>query len=236
MALLEVRDAASGYGELQVLWGVDMDLEPGLLTSLVGSNGAGKTTLLRSIMGRLPLKGGTVVFKDEDVGGMSAHEKAERGLILVPEGRQLFTSMTVEENLEMGATVPRAAAKAKENREKVYELFPRLKERAEQKAGTLSGGEQQMCAVARGIMGEPEILMVDELSLGLAPVLALNLFKALKQLREEGMTVLLVEQNVHLALKISDYAYVLSEGRVSLHGPAAEVAGNQEVRKAYLGI
>lgn len=236
MALLEVRDAASGYGELQVLWGVDMDLEPGLLTSLVGSNGAGKTTLLRSIMGRLPLKGGTVVFKDEDVGGMPAHEKAERGLILVPEGRQLFTSMTVEENLEMGATVPRAAAKTKENREKVYELFPRLKERAEQKAGTLSGGEQQMCAVARGIMGEPEILMVDELSLGLAPVLALNLFKALKQLREEGMTILLVEQNVHLALKISDYAYVLSEGRVSLHGPAAEVAGNQEVRKAYLGI
>lgn len=236
MALLEVRDAASGYGELQVLWGVDMDLEPGLLTSLVGSNGAGKTTLLRSIMGRLPLKGGTVVFKDEDVGGMPAHEKAERGLILVPEGRQLFTSMTVEENLEMGATVPRAEAKAKENREKVYELFPRLKERADQKAGTLSGGEQQMCAVARGIMGEPEILMVDELSLGLAPVLALNLFKALKQLREEGMTILLVEQNVHLALKISDYAYVLSEGRVSLHGPAAEVAGNQEVRKAYLGI
>lgn len=236
MALLEVRDAASGYGELQVLWGVDMDLEPGLLTSLVGSNGAGKTTLLRSIMGRLPLTGGTVVFKDEDVGGMPAHEKAERGLILVPEGRQLFTSMTVEENLEMGATVPRAEAKAKENREKVYELFPRLKERADQKAGTLSGGEQQMCAVARGIMGEPEILMVDELSLGLAPVLALNLFKALKQLREEGMTILLVEQNVHLALKISDYAYVLSEGRVSLHGPAAEVAGNQEVRKAYLGI
>jgi len=236
MALLEVRDLASGYGELQVLWGVDLDLDSGLLTSLVGSNGAGKTTLLRSIMGRLPLKEGTVVFKDEDVGGMSAHEKAGRGLILVPEGRQLFTSMTVEENLEMGATVPRAAAKAKENREKVYELFPRLKERAGQKAGTLSGGEQQMCAVARGIMSEPEILMVDELSLGLAPVLALNLFKALKLLREEGMTILLVEQNVHLALKISDYAYVLSEGRVSLHGTAAEVEGNQEVRKAYLGI
>src|SRR5680860_268442 len=163
MALLEVRDLASGYGELQVLWGVDLDLDSGLLTSLVGSNGAGKTTLLRSIMGRLPLKEGTVVFKDEDVGGMSAHEKAGRGLILVPEGRQLFTSMTVEENLEMGATVPRAAAKAKENREKV-----------------------------------------DELSLGLAPVLALNLFKALKLLREEGMTILLAEQNVHLALKISD--------------------------------
>lgn len=155
---------------------------------------------------------------------------------MVPEGRQLFTDMTVRENLEMGATPQRARARAAQNLEKVFTLFPRLKERATQRAGTMSGGEQQMLAVARGIMSEPIVLMIDELSLGLAPVLMLDLFQSLRKLRGEGLTILLVEQNVRMALKVSDYAYVLSEGKVELHGPSHEVEDNEEVRRAYLGI
>lgn len=236
MAILEVRDITSGYGEVQILWGVSLALEPGRLTTLVGSNGAGKTTLLRSVMGLLRPWSGQVLFEGQDITHLPAHAKAERGLVLVPEGRQLFTDMTVEENLEMGATPRRARSHIRRNLERVYELFPRLKERARQKAGTLSGGEQQMLAVARGIMAEPVVLMVDELSLGLAPVLSLMLFKALRTLRKQGLTILLVEQNVNMALKISDYAYVLSEGRVTLQGPAAEVAEDERVREAYLGI
>ena len=236
MAILEVRDVTSGYGEVQILWGTSLALEPGQLTTLVGSNGAGKTTLLRTVMGLLRPWAGQILFDGQDISRLPAHTKAEMGLILVPEGRQLFTDMTVEENLEMGATPRRARPHVQRNLERVYALFPRLKERARQKAGTLSGGEQQMLAVARGIMAEPVVLMVDELSLGLAPVLALTLFKALRTLRREGLTILLVEQNVSMALKVSDYAYVLSEGRVTLHGPASEVASDEGVRKAYLGI
>lgn len=236
MALLEVRGVESGYGELQILWGVDLALEEGALTSLVGSNGAGKTTLLKSVVGLLRPWKGRVVFGGEDVSRLSVHEKAARGLVLVPEGRQLFTDMSVRENLELGATPLRARGKAPENLERVFELFPRLKERERQKAGSLSGGEQQMVAIGRGIMAEPVILMIDELSLGLSPLLALNLFKALRKLRGEGYTILLVEQNVHLALKVSDYAYVLSEGRMDLSGTAEEIEKNESVRKAYLGI
>lgn len=236
MALLEVRGVESGYGELQILWGVDLALEEGALTSLVGSNGAGKTTLLKTVVGLLRPWKGRVAFGGEDVSRLSVHEKAARGLVLVPEGRQLFTDMSVRENLELGATPPRARGKAPENLERVFELFPRLKERERQKAGSLSGGEQQMVAIGRGIMAEPIILMIDELSLGLSPLLALNLFKALRKLRGEGYTILLVEQNVHLALKVSDYAYVLSEGRMDLSGTAEEIEKNESVRKAYLGI
>ncbi len=236
MAILEVRDVTSGYGEVQILWGASLALEPGQLTTLVGSNGAGKTTLLRTVMGLLRPWSGQILFDGRDISRLPAHTKAEMGLVLVPEGRQLFTDMTVQENLEMGATPRRARPHMQRNLERVYELFPRLKERAHQKAGTLSGGEQQMLAVARGIMAEPVVLMVDELSLGLAPVLALTLFKALRTLRREGLTILLVEQNVSMALRVSDYAYVLSEGRVTLHGPASEVANDEGVRKAYLGI
>ncbi|MCB0045357.1 MAG: ABC transporter ATP-binding protein, partial [Caldilineaceae bacterium] len=195
MALLETRDVTSGYGELQILWGPSLALEEGQLTTLVGSNGAGKTTLLRTIVGQLKPWKGQVFFQGRDVSKLTPYAKAELGLIMVPEGRQLFTDMTVQENLEMGATPRRARPKATENLEKVFELFPRLKERAKQKAGTMSGGEQQMLAVARGIMSEPVILMIDELSLGLAPVLTLDLFQSLRKLRREGLTILLVEQN-----------------------------------------
>jgi len=236
MAILEIKDVTSGYGEVQILWGSTMSLEKGKLTCLVGGNGVGKTTLLRTVMGLLHPWSGTVTFDGNDVSKLPAYTKAEMGLALVPEGRQLFTDMTVYENLEMGATNQRARPKVTQNLERVYEMFPRLKERSGQKAGTLSGGEQQMLAVARGIMADPTILIIDELSLGLAPVLVLQLFESLKLLRNEGITLLLVEQNVHLALAISDYGYVLAEGKVEIEGPARQLIKNKHVRAAYLGL
>jgi branched-chain amino acid transport system ATP-binding protein len=236
MSLLEINDLASGYGEVQILWGVKVKLEKGRLTTLVGSNGVGKTTMLSTVMGLLKPWEGSVTFEGEDVTNFSCHARAQRGMVLVPEGRQLFTEMTVFENLEMGAFSPRARASFKDNLAKVYDLFPRLKERAGQKAGTLSGGEQQMVAVGRGLMANPEVLMLDELSLGLSPLLALNLFEALTRLKATGLTMLLVEQNVSMALAVSDYAYVLSEGRVQLEGEARQLMKNDEVRRTYLGI
>ncbi len=234
--ILEVQQVSAGYGEVQVLWDVSLQLKAGQVTALVGANGAGKTTLLRTIVGTIRPWQGRIFFEGQDVTRLPAHRKAAMGLILVPEGRQLFPNMTVYENLEMGATPPRARARFQENLELVFRLFPRLKERLHQKAGTMSGGEQQMLAVARGLMGAPKVLMIDEMSLGLAPILVLELYESLKQLREQGITVLLVEQNVHMALAIADYAYVLSEGRIELHGPSKEVANNPRVREAYLGI
>ena len=236
MALLEIKDVTSGYGDVQILWGSSMSLEKGKLTCLVGGNGVGKTTLLRTVMGLIRPWGGTISFDGRDVSNLPAYAKAEMGLVLVPEGRQLFTDMTVYENLEMGATNQRARPNIMKNLERVYEMFPRLKERSGQKAGTLSGGEQQMLAVARGIMADPVMLIIDELSLGLAPVLVLQLFDSLKLLREEGITLLLVEQNVHLALAISDYGYVLAEGKVELEGPARKLIKDKHIREAYLGL
>jgi branched-chain amino acid transport system ATP-binding protein len=196
----------------------------------------GKTTLLSTVMGLLSPWQGQVSFGGRNVTRLTPHARADLGMVLVPEGRQLFTDMTVFENLEMGAFSKRARPAFKENLEKVYELFPRLKERAHQKAGTLSGGEQQMVAVGRGLMAEPEVLMLDELSLGLSPLLALTLFEALTRLKKTGLTMLLVEQNVTMALAVSDYAYVLAEGKVHLEGPARELSKNDEVRRTYLGI
>ena len=236
MNLLEINDLASGYEGVQILWGVNLRLEKGKLTSLVGSNGVGKTTLLKTVMGLIKPSEGTVSFQGRNVTKQSAHGRAKAGMVLVPEGRQLFTEMTVYENLEMGAFSPRARTNFNQNLGKVYELFPRLKERARQKAGTLSGGEQQMVAVGRGLMAEPEVLMLDELSLGLSPLLALTLFEALTRLKKTGLTMLLVEQNVTMALAVSDYAYVLAEGRVHLEGEARELKKNNEVRRTYLGI
>ncbi len=236
MALLEVRDVVSGYGEVQILWGVSLRLEPGKLTTLVGSNGAGKTTLLRTVMGLLRPWRGSVIFRGEDITRLSPHARAGAGLALVPEGRQLFTEMSVYENLEMGAMAHRARPHFRRNVERVFEMLPRLKERRSQKAGTLSGGEQQMLAVGRGLMAEPEILLFDELSLGLSPLLVLNLFETLQLLKRQGLTMLLVEQNVHMALAVSDYAYVLAEGKIWMEGEARALAKRPEVRQAYLGI
>jgi branched-chain amino acid transport system ATP-binding protein len=236
MALLEVSGVTSGYGELQILWGLDLTVEQGALTALVGSNGAGKTTLMRTVLGQITPWSGSVTFEGRDVSKVSAHAKAELGLVMVPEGRQLFSDMTVQENLEMGATPKRARVHIDANLAKVFELFPRLQERSKQRAGTMSGGEQQMLAVARGIMAEPKILFIDELSLGLAPVLTLELFHSLRKLQREGLTILLVEQNVRMALKVSDYAFVMSEGKMDFHGPSSEIEQNEDVKKAYLGI
>jgi branched-chain amino acid transport system ATP-binding protein len=236
MAILEIQDVSAGYGEVQILWGTSLTLEEGRLTSLVGTNGAGKTTLLRTVMGLNKAWQGSIRFNGEDVTRLTPHVKAERGLVLVPEGRQLFSNMSVAENLEMGASPQRARPHVKRNLERVFEMFPRLQERRTQTAGTLSGGEQQMLAVARGLMAEPIILMLDELSLGLAPVLVLDLFETMGQLKEAGLTMLLVEQNVQMALAVSEYTYVLAEGRIELEGPSRDVARNAHVRKAYLGI
>ncbi|MDI6854687.1 MAG: ABC transporter ATP-binding protein [Deltaproteobacteria bacterium] len=236
MAFLEIRDLVSGYGEVQILWGASLSLEKGKLTTLVGSNGVGKTTLLRTVMGILKPWQGSVTFQGRDITRLSPHARANAGLVLVPEGRQLFTDMTVYENLEMGAFSRRAHAAMKANLDKVFTMFPRLAERQNQKAGSMSGGEQQMLAVARGLMAEPEILFIDELSLGLSPILALSLFESLGTLKELGITMLLVEQNVTMALAVSDYAYVLAEGKVHLEGPARELMKNDEIRRTYLGI
>ncbi len=236
MNLLEINDIASGYEGLQILWGVNLRLKQGKLTTLVGSNGVGKTTLLSTVMGLLRPWQGTVTFAGQDVTHLSAHARAQAGMVLVPEGRQLFTEMTVLENLEMGAFSKRARSTYNQNLDKVFALFPRLKERIRQKAGTLSGGEQQMVAVARGLMAEPEVLILDELSLGLSPLLSLTLFESLTRLKKTGLTMLLVEQNVTMALAVSDYAYVLAEGRVHLEGEARTLAKNDEIRRTYLGI
>jgi branched-chain amino acid transport system ATP-binding protein len=236
MAILEVRDLISGYGEVQVLWGTSIKLEKGKLTTLVGSNGVGKTTFLRTVMGLLRPWQGSINFEGKDLTRQSAHTRARVGLILVPEGRQLFSDMTVIENLEMGAFPTRSRAHFRENLDRVFTLFPRLAERTRQKAGLMSGGEQQMVAVARGLMAQPEVLIIDELSLGLSPLLALTLFESLVQLKNLGLTMLLVEQNVAMALGVSDYAYVFSQGKVTLEGESRQLLKNDEIRRTYLGL
>jgi branched-chain amino acid transport system ATP-binding protein len=234
--LVELQALESGYKDVQVLWGISLKVRAGQLTTILGANGAGKTTTLRTVMGAIRPWRGRVLLHGEDVSRLAPHAKAQRGLVLVPEGRQLFGQLTVEENLELGAYSPRARRRMKENMARAFELFPRLEQRRRQQSKTLSGGEQQMLAVSRGLMGEPEVLMIDELSLGLAPVLAQQLFLTLKRLKRQGMTIVLVEQNIHLALALSDYTYVLAEGRVHIEGPAREVANMDEIRKAYLGM
>ncbi len=234
--LLQAEDLEAGYDGVQVLWGMSLKVERGSMTTLLGANGAGKTTTLRAMTGALRPRAGRVMFDGNDVTALSAHTKAARGLVLVPEGRQLFSDMTVQENLEMGAFSDRARQYFDRQIDQVYTLFPRLKERRRQKAGTFSGGEQQMLAIARGLMAVPEILIIDELSLGLAPVVVQQLVGTLKALKAAGVTVLLVEQNLHLALALCDYAYVIAEGRPFLEGPCTEVAAKPEIRQAYLGL
>jgi branched-chain amino acid transport system ATP-binding protein len=234
--LLQVDGLEAGYDDVQVLWGISLKVASGAMTTLLGANGAGKTTSLRAITGSLQPRGGRIVFAGDDVTRLSVHAKAARGLVLVPEGRQLFSDMTVEENLEMGAYSRRARQHFDVQIKRVYNLFPRLLERRRQKAGTFSGGEQQMLAIARGLMSVPEILIIDELSLGLAPVVVQQLVTTLKALKAAGVTILLVEQNVHLALALCDYAYIIAEGRPFLEGPCREVAAKPEIRQAYLGL
>ena len=234
--LLEVNGIDVFYGDLQALWGVSLKVGKGELVAIVGANGAGKTTTLRTISGLLKPRNGTISFMDERIDGAPPHRIVGRGVVQVPEGRKLFPQMTVRENLELGAYTREAWEKRSETIEWVYNLFPRLKEREKQLAGTMSGGEQQMLAIGRALMSRPKLLMLDEPSLGLAPILVLQVFDTVKRIREEGISILIVEQNVKMTLSIADRGYVLENGRIVLEGSGGELLGNPHVKKAYLGI
>ncbi len=234
--VLEVEGIDVYYGELQALWGVSLHIEEGEFISLVGSNGAGKTTTLRAISGLLTPRRGKIIFAGKDITGWPPHRIAQEGLAHIPEGRQLFPRLTVLENLKMGAYTPRARERFDETLEFVFTLFPRLKERRDQIAGTLSGGERQMLAIARGLMLRPKLLMLDEPSLGLAPKLVQRVMDTLRRLHEEGLTILLVEQNVRYALELADRGYVLETGRVVMEGGGRELLEDPRIKKAYLGL
>ena len=234
--ILVVENLNAGYKDVQILWDVSIRAKEGEVTTIVGSNGSGKTTLLRAIMGAVRVRSGRIIFDGKDITKWPTYKRASLGLVYIPEGRQLFPEMTVIENLEMGAYTKRARAKMKENLEYVFTLFPRLKERMYQKAGTLSGGEQQMLAIARGIMSVPKLMMFDEPTLGLSPKLSLEVFKIINILKEKKIPMLLVEQNVYLSLQIADYAYVLSEGRIVKEGKGSELLELEDIKKAYLGV
>ncbi len=235
-AVLEVRDVVAAYGDVQALWGVSFSVEEGQIATLLGSNGAGKTTSLRVISGLMPALEGEVLLRGERISGLSPHRIVDLGVIHVPEGRHLWPNMSVEDNLLLGAYSARARPDRADTLRGVYGLFPRLAERRAQLAGTLSGGEQQMAAIGRGLMGKPEVLMLDEPSLGLAPILVDEVFRVVSDIVARGVTVLLVEQNVHRALEIASTASVIENGRVVLSKPASEMASDPSVRSAYLGL
>ena len=232
--LLSVSDAHIAYGKVEAVRAVSLDIAGNEIVTIIGANGAGKTTLLNAIMGILPLKG-SVIFSGEDMTRLEIEDRVAAGLSLVPEHRELFGTMNVEDNLELGA-FRIAKAVAAQSFERVYTLFPRLKERRKQLAGTLSGGEQQMLAMGRALMGAPRLLMLDEPSLGLAPIIVADIFRIIGELRASGVSVLLVEQNAQAALKIADRAYVMELGELILNGPAAEIATNARVVASYLGF
>jgi len=235
-ALLRLEAVEVGYGDVPAVDEVSLEVREGETVALIGSNGAGKTTTLRAISGLLPLRRGAVRFAGERLDGLSPAGIVARGIAHVPEGRQLFPSMTVLENLGLGCRGPTARARRQETLAQVFELFPRLWERRQQVAGTLSGGEQQMCAIGRGLMARPRLLMLDEPSLGLAPVMVRTIFDDLRRINAQGTTILLVEQNVLRSLLLSHRGYVLENGRISMHGPAAELLESPHVKQAYLGL
>jgi branched-chain amino acid transport system ATP-binding protein len=236
MSLLVLENIHSYYGNIHALKGVSLTVEEGEIVSLIGANGAGKTTTLRSIAGLLHPRKGKVLFKGKNISNLAPHIVHKDGLGLVPEGRGIFPRLTVRENLEMGAYLVKDKAEIQRGIDYAFALFPRLKERAQQKGGTLSGGEQQMLATARGLMSSPDILLMDEPSMGLAPVLVDQIFDVIKELNAKGTTILLVEQNALMALSIAHRAYVMQTGTIVLSGVASEVAKNENVKKAYLGI
>jgi branched-chain amino acid transport system ATP-binding protein len=234
--MLQVEDLDVFYGDVQALDGVSLNIEPGAIVAIVGANGAGKTTLIRALAGMLPRSRGRVVFRGEDISGWPSHRVCTLGLGQVAEGRQVFPTLSVAENLDTGAMLPRARATRGRNRDRVLAMFPVLAERARQAAGTLSGGEQQMLAIARCLMGAPEMIMFDEPSLGLAPNIVRSVLDTIAELNREGLTCVLVEQNVALSLKLASRAYVLENGRVTLSGSGAELLSDDRVRSAYLGL
>ena len=235
MALLEVKNLEVYYGVICALKGISFEVNEGEIVSLIGANGAGKTTMMQSVVGLLPKKNGTVIFDGQDITKTPCHKIVQLGMTQVPEGRRIFQELSVYENLMMGAYTVKDQQKFKEDLEGIYERFPRLAERRNQIAGTLSGGEQQMLAMSRALMSHPKLLMLDEPSMGLAPILVDQIFSIIKELNDAGTTILLVEQNANKALEIADRAYVMETGSIMLSGTGIELAQSDEVRKAYLG-
>ena len=235
-ALLQLEKISAGYGEVRILNAVSLEVAEGSISALVGSNGVGKTTLMRVLAGLLPLDDGKVVYSGRDISQTPPHDRVERGMALVPEGRLIFPDFSVEENLRIGAVSPRARAQAAERTEEMFALFPRLRERRRQAGGTLSGGEQQMLALARGLMSDPRLLLLDEPSLGLAPAIAASLFEMIERIRDRGVTVFIVEQDISSTLAISDSAYVMENGRIAVAGTGADLLQDPTVREAYLGL
>ena len=233
--MLEISGLSVDYGPIAALRDVSLRVGEGQLVGILGANGAGKTTLLRAISGLVRASAGSIRFRDEDIGTVKPHEVVRRGIIHVPEGRGIFPDLTVRENVLVGAHSRRAGAEIAADCARMLEMFPSLARREKQDGSTLSGGEQQMLALARALMGRPRLLLADEVSLGLAPVITKQVFGHLQALREQGMTILIVEQNAHLVLKMADYVYVLKQGRVALEGKAADMASHRELTEAYLG-
>jgi branched-chain amino acid transport system ATP-binding protein len=236
MNVLDVKDIAVKYGDLQALWGISFSVKKGQLVALIGANGAGKTTTLKSICGLAPLAAGQISYNGEVISGSPVHKVVDLGITLVPEGRQLFSKMTVEENLLVGAYLKRAHGKREATLKHVYSIFPRLEERRNQTAETLSGGEQQMVAIGRALMQDPQVIMFDEPSLGLAPLMVQEVFNVIKELHRQGLTIFLVEQNVHQTLKVADYCYVMENGRIVGEGTGSQLEADESIREAYLGF
>jgi branched-chain amino acid transport system ATP-binding protein len=233
--MLQIRDLRVHYGGIKALQGISIDVPEGKIVSLIGANGAGKSTTLRSIVGMIKHIEGSILYDGKEISSEKTINIVRDGVVMVPEGRRVFVDLTVNENLTMGAYAVKDKKIYEEDREKVFALFPRLKERIWQRAGTLSGGEQQMLAVGRALMSRPKLLMMDEPSLGLAPLIVKDIFNIIREINQSGVTVLLVEQNAKAALELSDYGYVLETGRIKLEGPGGALLNNEDVKKAYLG-
>jgi branched-chain amino acid transport system ATP-binding protein len=234
--MLKVEAVSAQYGDIKVLWEASLEVSSKEMVTMVGSNGSGKTTLINTIMGMMHATSGRIEFLGEPIHQLPPHKIVERGISLIPEGRKLFPDMTVVENLELGAYFPNARKKIRETLRWVFELFPRLEERKAQLVGTLSGGEQQMVTVGRGLMSLPQLLLIDEPSMGLAPIVVAELFRTIRRINREGMTVFLVEQNAWQAMEISDRTYVLENGRIVREGKSKDLLKDDEIRKAYLGL
>jgi branched-chain amino acid transport system ATP-binding protein len=233
--LLLVENLEVRYGEVQVLWGISFSARQGQVTCMIGPNGAGKTTTLKALAGVLPVKSGRMLLRGDDITKLPPHDRVNRRMSLVPEGRQLWPGMSVEDNLLMGCFIRELRSRARTSLPRIYDLFPRLKERRHQMAGTLSGGEQQMCAIGRGLMSEPQLLMLDEPTLGLAPILVEEIFALVGNIAQQGVTILLAAQNVNYTLQVSQYGYVMEVGKIALEGPPEMLANDDHVRQAYLG-
>ncbi|WP_205826886.1 ABC transporter ATP-binding protein [Mesorhizobium zhangyense] len=233
--MLAVKGLSSGYGPVTILREIDIEAAPGSVTALVGANGAGKTTLMKTIAGLIPAWTGEIRFDGQDITRAATHHRVDQGIVLVPEGRMVFALLSVEQNLRLGAIAPRARKNVSERLEDTFRRFPRLHERKGQLAGSMSGGEQQMLAIGRGLMAKPRIILLDEPTLGLAPIMVKQVFAVIEDLRKDGYTILLSEQNSRLALEIADYGYILENGRVQLSGPGPELVDMPDVRRLYLG-